>query len=129
MQLVRRWQLAALPFRDHFVVERPERGHDRGEPGQSAHVEHVIVFDADDGGDPALPATPDAGFWGRDETLLALDRAFDTHPIVLLHAYAGSGKTATAAEFARWYALTGGVEGPVLFTEPDSLGLGAVWTK
>src|SRR5207249_11307743 len=42
--------------------------------------------------------------------------AFDTHQIVLLHAYAGSGKTSTAAEFARWYALTGGVQGPVLFT-------------
>ena len=66
--------------------------------------------------DPSLPPSPDAGFFGRDETLLALDRAFDTQPIVLLHAYAGSGKTATAAEFARWYALTGGVEGPVLFT-------------
>jgi len=35
---------------------------------------------------------------------------------VLLHAYAGSGKTATAAEFARWYATTGGIRGPVLFT-------------
>ncbi len=66
--------------------------------------------------DPALPSEPDVGFFGRDETLLALDRAFDTQRIVLLHAYAGSGKTATAAEFARWYALTGGVEGPVLFT-------------
>ncbi len=66
--------------------------------------------------DRNLPPDPDAGFWGRDETLLALDRAFDDQPIVLLHAYAGSGKTATAAEFARWYALTGGVEGPVLFT-------------
>ncbi|MBC8449047.1 MAG: CHAT domain-containing protein [Chloroflexi bacterium] len=66
--------------------------------------------------DPSLPPSPDVGFYGRDETLLALDRAFDTQPIVLLHAYAGSGKTATAAEFARWYALTGGVEGPVLFT-------------
>jgi hypothetical protein len=53
---------------------------------------------------------------GRDETLLALDRAFDTQSIVLLHAYAGSGKTSTAAEFGRWYALTGGVEGLVLFT-------------
>jgi len=59
---------------------------------------------------------PDAGFFGRDETLLALDRAFDTQPIVLLHAYAGSGKTSTAAEFARWYHLTGGIDGPVLFT-------------
>jgi hypothetical protein len=66
--------------------------------------------------DQALPARPDVGFYGRDETLYALDRAFDTHRIVLMHAYAGSGKTTTAAEFARWYALTGGVEGPVLFT-------------
>jgi tetratricopeptide (TPR) repeat protein len=66
--------------------------------------------------DPQLPKPPDAGFFGRDETLLALDRAFDSQSIVLLHAYAGSGKTATSAEFARWYALTGGVQGPVLFT-------------
>jgi hypothetical protein len=66
--------------------------------------------------DAALPARPDVGFYGRDETLRALDRAFDSHSIVLLHAYAGSGKTATSAEFARWYALTGGIEGPVLFT-------------
>lgn len=66
--------------------------------------------------DQALPAEPDAGFFGRDETLLALDRAFDSQRVVLLHAYAGSGKTTAAAEFARWYALTGGVEGPVLFS-------------
>ncbi|MES1243952.1 MAG: CHAT domain-containing protein [Acidobacteriota bacterium] len=66
--------------------------------------------------DPSLPPPPDAGFYGRDETLLALDRAFDRTSIVLLHAYAGSGKTTTAAEFARWYSLTGGVDGPVLFT-------------
>jgi tetratricopeptide (TPR) repeat protein len=66
--------------------------------------------------DADLPPPPDAGFFGRDETLLALDRAFDQTSIVLLHAYAGSGKTTTAAEFARWYSLTGGVDGPVLFT-------------
>ena len=68
---------------------------------------------------PKLPQQPDAGFFGRDETLLALDRAFDQHPIVLLHALAGSGKTTTAAEFARWYVLTGGLGrqgGLVLFT-------------
>ena len=64
----------------------------------------------------SLPPPPAAGFFGRDETLLALDRAFDLDDIVLLHAYAGSGKTATAVEFARWYSLTGGIEGPVLFT-------------
>jgi tetratricopeptide (TPR) repeat protein len=68
------------------------------------------------GSGDALPPEPDAGFFGRDETILALDRAFDQHEVVLLHAYAGSGKTSTAAEFARWYGRTGGVEGPILFT-------------
>jgi hypothetical protein len=63
-----------------------------------------------------LPPAPDVGFFGRDETLLALDRAFDEQAVVLLHAYAGSGKTTTAVEFARWYAQTGGVRGAVLFT-------------
>ncbi len=62
-----------------------------------------------------VPAGPDAGFYGRDESLLALDRGFDAAPVVLLHAWAGAGKTTTAAEFARWYALTGGAEA-VLFT-------------
>ena len=50
-----------------------------------------------------VPGPPDAGFFGRDETLLALDRAFDTQQVVLLHAFAGAGKSSTAAEFARWY--------------------------
>jgi hypothetical protein len=59
-----------------------------------------------------LPDGPDAGFFGRDETLLALDRAFDTHPVVLLQAFAGAGKSATAAEFARWYQVTGGLDHP-----------------
>jgi hypothetical protein len=53
----------------------------------------------------------------------------------LLHAYAGSGKTATVAEFARWYSLTGGVNGPVLlksFETPTPLprvldGIGEVF--
>ncbi len=67
--------------------------------------------------DPTLPKRPDVGFFGRDETLLALDRAFDSQRIVLLRGFAGSGKTATAAEFARWYSLTGGLNGgPVLFS-------------
>lgn len=55
---------------------------------------------------------PDSGFVGRDETLLMLDRAFDEHKVVLLHAYAGQGKTSTAVEFARWYAQTGGLTSP-----------------
>jgi hypothetical protein len=66
--------------------------------------------------DSRLPARPDVGFFGRDETLLAVDRAFDGQRVVLLWALAGAGKTTAAAEFARWYGLTGGVQGPVLFT-------------
>jgi tetratricopeptide (TPR) repeat protein len=73
-----------------------------------------------------LPRPPDVGFFGRDETLLALDRAFDTHAIVLLHALAGEGKSATAAEFARWYQATGGLD---LRDHPE-VGHGAVlWSS
>jgi tetratricopeptide (TPR) repeat protein len=63
-------------------------------------------------GPNGLPRPPDAGFFGRDETLLALDRAFDTQQVVVLHAFAGAGKSSTAAEFARWYATTGGLDLP-----------------
>ena len=96
-------QLFPKPKTRKRTPEDPRRGRRRGH-GRRAGL------------DPDLPPPPDAGFYGRDETLLALDRAFDRDPIVLLHAYAGSGKTTTAAEFARWYSLTGGVDGPVLFT-------------
>jgi hypothetical protein len=65
---------------------------------------------------PTLPAPSDLGFYGRDDTLLALDRAFYAHSVVLLHGEAGIGKTATAAELARWYLLTGSVPGPVIYT-------------
>jgi tetratricopeptide (TPR) repeat protein len=80
------------------------------------HIKEGATASAAGSLDPSLPPPPDAGFFGRDETLLALDRAFDKTSIILLHAYAGSGKTTTAAEFARWYSLTGGGDGPVLFT-------------
>ncbi|HEX8147621.1 MAG TPA: CHAT domain-containing protein [Pyrinomonadaceae bacterium] len=56
-----------------------------------------------------LRHVPEEGFVGRDETILALDRAFDEHRVVLLHAYAGQGKSSTAVEFARWYSVTGGL--------------------
>ena len=63
-----------------------------------------------------LPQSPDVGFIGRDETLFKLDRAFDEDSIVLLHAYAGSGKTSTAVEFVHWYRQTSGVNVRGLFT-------------
>jgi hypothetical protein len=70
--------------------------------------------------DSSLPNAPDLGFIGRDETTFRLDRTFDEQHIVLLHAYAGSGKTSAAVDFARWYWETGGLgpgsHGQVLFT-------------
>ena len=74
--------------------------------------------DAAAGSGTGVPRPPDAGFYGRDETLLALDRAFDTQPVVLLSAFAGAGKTSTAAELARWYAATGGLYHPQLGSGP-----------
>src|ERR1039457_2392659 len=76
----------------------------------------AIKLEARAADDSGLPEAPDVGFIGRDETILRLDRTFDQQNVVLLHAYAGSGKTTTAAEFARWYGETGGLDGPVLFT-------------
>jgi hypothetical protein len=117
----RRIAYAARPLQDWSVPVVWERAPLRLWPQKPDTA--PLKFTLDDGAgatpgalDEALPARPDVGFFGRDETLYALDRAFDTHRIVLLHAFAGSGKTSTAAEFARWYALTGGVEGPVLFS-------------
>jgi tetratricopeptide (TPR) repeat protein len=68
-----------------------------------------------------LPPPPASGFVGRDAALLELDRQFQIAGVVLLWGQVGSGKTATAVEFARWLAQTGGVEragagGCVLFS-------------
>jgi hypothetical protein len=71
-----------------------------------------IKLEARAAAESGLPHAPDVGFIGRDETILKLDRTFDEQNIILLHAYAGSGKTSTAAEFARWYGQTGGLSGP-----------------
>jgi tetratricopeptide (TPR) repeat protein len=76
----------------------------------------AIKLEARAAADSGLPEAPDVGFIGRDETILRLDRTFDEQNIVLLHAYAGSGKTSTAVEFARWYGGPGGPVERVLFT-------------
>jgi hypothetical protein len=49
-------------------------------------------------------------FYDRDEVLLHLDRAFDEHRLVSLSGDLGSGKTATAAEFALWYSETNAIK-------------------
>ena len=65
------------------------------------------------------PLSGDGGLFGRDETVLAIDRAFRNRSLVLLESEAGMGKTATAGQFASWYTLTEGFDGPVLVTSFD----------
>lgn len=106
-----RWVgLQPRPLQDWFVPVVYEAGRlelfpkkKPDEFGQQRELDPVQLNTA------LLRYVPDHGFVGRDETLLMLDRAFDDHTIVLLHAYAGQGKTTTAVEFARWYARTGGL--------------------
>jgi tetratricopeptide (TPR) repeat protein len=126
-----RRQLAASPLRQISLEPRPLqdwlvpvvfeaaplalRAAPQAEPDMVISLSQQEAGQERAGLDPAQLGEPDVGFYGRDETLLALDRAFDTAQIVLLHAWAGAGKTTTALEFARWYGLTGAIHG-VLFT-------------
>ena len=79
-----------------------------GRAADQAHASDEASADAGGG----VPGPPDAGFFGRDETLLALDRAFDTQHGGAAARLRGGGKSSTAAEFARWYHATGGLDHP-----------------
>ncbi|WP_437504649.1 CHAT domain-containing protein [Sorangium sp. So ce1099] len=54
-----------------------------------------------------LPGDPRYGFAGRGRELLDVERALFRGKIVLLHGFGGTGKTALAAEAARWLCRTG----------------------
>lgn len=49
-----------------------------------------------------LPATPETGFIGRSRELLALQRLLRHERYAVVRGQGGEGKTALAAEFARW---------------------------
>jgi tetratricopeptide (TPR) repeat protein len=112
-----RWVgLQPRPLQDWFVPVAYEAAPVELLPvGHAASLSDQPELDPVQNSRALLRYVPDKGFVGRDETLLALDRAFDSHRVVLLHAYAGQGKSSTAVEFARWYSLTGGLgEQPVV---------------
>jgi len=113
-----RWVgLQPRPLQDWFVPVAYEAAPIELLPaGQPAVLGEQPELDPVQRNRALLRYVPEEGFIGRDETLLALDRAFDSHRVVLLHAYAGQGKSATAVEFARWYSVTGGLgEQPLVF--------------
>jgi tetratricopeptide (TPR) repeat protein len=49
-----------------------------------------------------LPPEPETGFIGRSRELLALQRLLNNEPYAVVRGQGGEGKTALAAEFARW---------------------------
>ncbi|MGH2744315.1 MAG: CHAT domain-containing protein, partial [Thermoleophilaceae bacterium] len=49
-----------------------------------------------------LPAQPETGFIGRSRELLALERLLRHEPYAVVRGQGGEGKTALAAELARW---------------------------
>ncbi|WP_066364311.1 CHAT domain-containing protein [Herbidospora mongoliensis] len=80
----------------------------------------------------SAPAETGAEVLGRDGTTIALDRAFDRAPVVVLHGPIGAGKTTAALDFARWYTRTEGVPGPAVRTVlgaalPASAGHVGLW--
>jgi hypothetical protein len=97
-----------LPFRLEARAEPEHAAHaEAGDTTESAEIEI---------GDSQLPSHDAPGFFGRDDTLLAIDSLWQRHSVVLLHGDAATGKTETAVEFARWYREVGGVRSTVLYT-------------
>ena len=98
---------------------RPGRGQPALSPLQLTEALSQPALGDGDRTPKDLPLPSAGRLFGRDETLLAIDRAFRNRSVVLLEGEAGMGKTATAGQFAAWYALTEGFDGPVLFTSFD----------
>jgi len=55
----------------------------------------------------AFPLPPRFGFHGRAKELYDLERRFQTHRGVVLHAMGGMGKTSLATEAANWWTRSG----------------------
>lgn len=62
-----------------------------------------------------LPDEPAHAFHGRARELLALERAFATHRVLVLHGFGGQGKTTLAANAGRWFFRTGRFRGGAAF--------------
>jgi hypothetical protein len=86
------------------------------------HLDAGLIEDkqATAGAEIQLPEEPDYGFIGRDADIWKLEKAFERETIVLLQAMAGVGKTTAAVGFARWWAETGALHGPIFFFSFES---------
>jgi tetratricopeptide (TPR) repeat protein len=97
-----------LSLQDWFVPvlyqERADPQLVRGVPGEQvkrtlAEERTMSVGD--------LPAAPPHGFVGRSQELLVAERMLERHASVVIRGEGGEGKTALAAELARWMVASG----------------------
>jgi hypothetical protein len=109
VRMLQDWSVPALyeNRRVQFLIEAPQAAPRPSSPSGDL-ASKTVDTDA---------ITEDPGFFGRDETILRLERAFTDASIAILYGMGGMGKTAAAQEFGRWYRDTGGTSQPVLFTE------------
>jgi tetratricopeptide (TPR) repeat protein len=76
------------------------------------------------------PELPAFGFVGRDDVMLTLEHILRRETIVLLEGAVGLGKTEMAIGFARWWAETGALDGPIFFSRFERrLSLAQVWGR
>jgi len=71
----------------------------RETPSQQTQEDYLTMLAARLG---ELPPEPQSGFIGRSRELLVLQRLLLVKPYAVLRSQGGEGKTALAAEFARW---------------------------
>ncbi len=111
--------IGEIPLRDWLVPVLFEAAPVRAtsKPVSQLRLNPSLLQDeqAKAGAEIDLPEPPAFGFVGRDGVTLDLERAFRTETIVLLEGMAGVGKTEMAAGFARWWAETGALDGPIFF--------------
>jgi CHAT domain len=84
-----------------------------GPNAATPETEFFLDPDTDDG-----PRSAKRPFVGYDDVLLELERAFRKHNVVEIIGLTGSGKSAVAAEFARWMAWT---QGPIVSCETEEV--------
>jgi tetratricopeptide (TPR) repeat protein len=99
----------SVALKDWFLPNLYQRGEDlRLVPGGSARAGEGDVEGKGKGAEPGgFPRPPLHHFHGRARELHQLERRFQSHRAVLLHAMGGMGKTSLAREAAYWWTRTG----------------------